>query len=543
MEWKKGYVKLEDLEIYKLSKDLSRMGWAIYKKMDWQTRKITGDQLIEATDSIGANIAESYGRYHYLDRVRFFIQKYLFLIIFLCVSTIVQVNSQALEDYLEIAAENNLALQARFKQYQASLEKVNQVSLESPQLNIGVFTRPMGLLMGDQRAEASVMQMFPWFGMLRTQKDRAALMAEARYEEFRQERNMLLYQVKETYYKLQLLQHTLDITAANLEILKSLEQLAIIRYQGGDISQAVSSVTTKISQVPSRGQEDGMGMNAPSMGKSPVPGASMSEMNPGTGAGKLTDVLRLQVQITALESELEQLEIDKRPLTVRFNQLLGRPINEEIAVKSRREVQIALDREMEVLEQILETNPMLSMLEKEGLAFQKEREMARLEGKPMVGLGLNYMMLSPRLESGMIGGMNGMDYMPAGMGDNMLMPMATVTLPIYRRKYKSMEAEAKGYWQANELQKEDMRRSLEVEFETILASIKSIDRKIRLLEAQTELTSQTLDLSVTSYATDGSSFEEILNIHQELLGFRLNLLNARIERAMQLAKIETLIGV
>lgn len=71
MEEKKGYIKLEDLEVYKLSRELSWMGWAIYKKMDWQTRKIIGDQFISSTDSIGANIAESYGRFHYLDRIRF----------------------------------------------------------------------------------------------------------------------------------------------------------------------------------------------------------------------------------------------------------------------------------------------------------------------------------------------------------------------------------------------------------------------------------------------------------------------------------------
>lgn len=71
MEEKKEYIKLEDLEVYKLARELSKMGWAIYSKMTWQTRKIIRDQFIESIDSIGANIAESYGRYHYLDRVRF----------------------------------------------------------------------------------------------------------------------------------------------------------------------------------------------------------------------------------------------------------------------------------------------------------------------------------------------------------------------------------------------------------------------------------------------------------------------------------------
>lgn len=474
-------------------------------------------------------------------------------ILFLSISTIFQVEAQTLEDYLEIAVENNSALQASFKSYEASLQKSNQVSLESPQLNIGVFTRPMELLMGNQRAEASVMQMFPWFGMLKTQRDEAALMAEAKYEEFRQQRNVLLYQVKETYFQLQQLQNTIDLTASNLEILRSLERLAIIRYQGGNTSEAVSSVTSAVRRPARGGQsggsDDGMGMggtsagSASGMGQSSRAVSAMSGMGSGSGSGKLTDVLRLQVQIKALESDLQQLEVDKRPLLVRFNQLLGRDKNEPVNIENKVESSKETGWEVAMLEQILETNPMLLMLEKEGLAYQKQGEMAKLEGKPMFGLGVNYMVFSPRPESGMVGGMDGMYYMPAGMGNNMVMPMATVTLPIYRKKYKAMESESKLFWEANELQKEDLQRNLETEFETILASIKDTDRKIRLLEEQIELTEQTLELSVTAYATEGSSFEEILDIQRELLDFRLTLLNTKIEREIGFAKLETLVGL
>ncbi|RZS98332.1 four helix bundle protein [Cecembia calidifontis] len=67
----KDYIKLEDLEVYQLSRALSKKAWAIYSKLNWQMRKIMGDQFIESSDSIGANLAEAYGRYHYLDRIRF----------------------------------------------------------------------------------------------------------------------------------------------------------------------------------------------------------------------------------------------------------------------------------------------------------------------------------------------------------------------------------------------------------------------------------------------------------------------------------------
>lgn len=71
MAEKKGYIKLEDLEVYKLSRELSAGAWQVYSKLNWPNRKIIGDQFFESVDSIGANIAESYGRFHYLDRIRF----------------------------------------------------------------------------------------------------------------------------------------------------------------------------------------------------------------------------------------------------------------------------------------------------------------------------------------------------------------------------------------------------------------------------------------------------------------------------------------
>lgn len=62
---------LENLDVYKLSRELSFVAWKIYQELDWQIRKIIGDQFIEATDSVGGNIAEGYGRFHYLDRIKF----------------------------------------------------------------------------------------------------------------------------------------------------------------------------------------------------------------------------------------------------------------------------------------------------------------------------------------------------------------------------------------------------------------------------------------------------------------------------------------
>src|SRR3989339_1712377 len=67
-----GYVKLEDLFVYKISMELCDSAWKIYELFQWQDKKIIGDQFITAVDSVAANVAEGYGRYHYLDRIKFY---------------------------------------------------------------------------------------------------------------------------------------------------------------------------------------------------------------------------------------------------------------------------------------------------------------------------------------------------------------------------------------------------------------------------------------------------------------------------------------
>jgi len=66
------YIAIEKLEVYNLARELSREGWTIYKTLSFSDIKLMGDQFIRSIDSIGANIIEGYGRYHYLDKIKFY---------------------------------------------------------------------------------------------------------------------------------------------------------------------------------------------------------------------------------------------------------------------------------------------------------------------------------------------------------------------------------------------------------------------------------------------------------------------------------------
>jgi four helix bundle protein len=62
---------LEGLRIYQMAEDLADAVW--HEIVRWKPfpRDTLGRQFVDAADSVGGNIAEGYGRYHYRDNRQF----------------------------------------------------------------------------------------------------------------------------------------------------------------------------------------------------------------------------------------------------------------------------------------------------------------------------------------------------------------------------------------------------------------------------------------------------------------------------------------
>jgi len=63
--------RLEDLDVYKISLELSDKIWNLVSRWDNFLRNNIGGQLLRAIDSVGANISEGYGRGSKIDNARF----------------------------------------------------------------------------------------------------------------------------------------------------------------------------------------------------------------------------------------------------------------------------------------------------------------------------------------------------------------------------------------------------------------------------------------------------------------------------------------
>jgi four helix bundle protein len=64
-------IELEDLRILKTAEDIADVVWKQVVAWDKFARDVVGKQLATAADSIGANIAESYGRFNYGEKLQF----------------------------------------------------------------------------------------------------------------------------------------------------------------------------------------------------------------------------------------------------------------------------------------------------------------------------------------------------------------------------------------------------------------------------------------------------------------------------------------
>ena len=67
-----NYLKLNDIECYRIAFHLSNYVWDIVIKWEWFPKKTVGAQYVEAVDSVSANIAEGFGRHYKKDKIKFY---------------------------------------------------------------------------------------------------------------------------------------------------------------------------------------------------------------------------------------------------------------------------------------------------------------------------------------------------------------------------------------------------------------------------------------------------------------------------------------
>jgi len=383
--------------------------------------------------------------------------------------------SQTLEEYFKLAAENNPGLLSQYKEFEAVLQKVPQVStLPDPSLSFGYFVSPVETRVGPQKARFSLTQMFPWFGTLKAQGDAAALMAEAKYQSFLDAKNKLYYEVSAAYFPLYELQEWMKIEERNIEILESYKTISNSKFKNG--------------------------------------------------VGTLVDVLRVDIFLKESQTNLEILKKKERPLLTTFNKLLNRGEFEPVSISEPLEIDmLSFDNGKDSL---LVDHPLLNSLELKVKAVEASERAAIKQGFPKIGLGLDYVMVDKRT-----------DMVVPDNGKDVLMPMVTLSLPIFRKKYKAAVKEAQLMQESYSLQKTEMTNSLLSNYEMAFFDIEQQTELVSLFDEQITESEQALNLLFTSYGNSGKDFEEVLRMQQQLLKYDKLKITALKQYKIALAKL------
>ncbi|MFZ1806945.1 MAG: TolC family protein [Cyclobacteriaceae bacterium] len=118
--------------------------------------------------------------------------------------------------------------------------------------------------------------------------------------------------------------------------------------------------------------------------------------------------------------------------------------------------------------------------------------------------------------------------------------MFSVSLPIYRKKYKAAVKETQYMQTSFTAMQQQVENDLIAQYEMASFELEQNRRQLALYQKQVEQTQQIISLLLTSYGNSESEFEEILSMQQMLLKYELLEITAKKDFAVSMAKLEFL---
>lgn len=403
--------------------------------------------------------------------------------------------TDSIEHYIELAGRNNPRIKSDFLKYKSSLQRIPQAgAYPDPTLDIGFFLKPMDIIDGKQVADFKLMQMFPWFGTQKATRTEAEQMAKMAYEEFRLSVNNLYLDVYTKWYELSSLQQQLKNSKKNKDLLLQLEKLAERKF---------SSPTNN------------------SMGGS-------------TGGGGMSDVLRIQLEVAELDNTIESIASELNAKKTAFNALLNQSAQNQISVPDTIIQTPYVFNVTAVMVQITNGNPMLKMIVEEELAYKAKAEADKKMSYPTLGIGVQYSLINKRSNMLLpVSDMNGMD---------MFMPMVSISLPIFRGKYKAQQKESELAILSTVEKYEDTRNSLEAQVYQVKYELDDAARKVELYNKQTELAQTTYKLLVQEFVSGRSDLTNLIQVHRQLIDYTFKKADATARYNTVVASIRSLIS-
>jgi cobalt-zinc-cadmium efflux system outer membrane protein len=368
-------------------------------------------------------------------------------------------NAQLLEPFIDEALSNSPEIQKFELQYSIASEKINEVhTMPNTEFGVGYFVSEPETRTGAQRFKVSVKQMLPWFGNITARENYVSSLADAKYEDIVIAKRKLMASVSQSYYNLYANMAKQEILIENISLLETYETLALTSVEVGKAS--------------------------------------------------VVDVLRLQMRQNEMEQLNKVLKQQYLAEQTRFNKFLNR--DKDIAVNVINELNIPFE-DFEINAENLVLHSELLKYDKLYYSVEQSELLNQKESNPMIGFGLDYINVERRPN---------LDF--SDNGKDVVMPMVSISIPIFNNKYKSKTKQ-------NELQQQEILSRKQERFNTLETLLdKAINDRI---SARISYSTQTKNLKqakyaegilIKSYETGTIDFNDVLDIQELQLKFQIN---------------------
>ncbi len=399
------------------------------------------------------------------------------MIILCCLCVQAQAYAQDLETLINIGLENNPEIKKFHLRHEIATEKINEVNtIPNTEFSYGYFVSEPETRTGAQKMKFSVNQMIPWFGSITARENYASTLSDAQFEEIAIAKRKLTMAISNTYYNLYALRSKKEVLIKNMSLLKVYETLALSAVE--------------------------------------------------TGKASVVSVLRLQIRTNELLEIKEVLQHDYHTELSLLNSLLNRDGSIEVLLTDTLplpESDFELDtKDIQMHPELLKYDKLYASVEQSEILNQKEKS-------PLIGFGVDYIPVEKRSD---------IDF--ADNGKDIFMPMVSLSIPIFNKKYRSnsrqhelmqLEIDARKQEQFNRLQ-----RMMDHAIHSQRASRQSYITQVRNLDHAKKAE----QILMKSYETGRLDFNEILDIQELQLKFQLGQIQTLKEYYLQTTMINYL---
>ncbi|MBJ7882600.1 TolC family protein [Gelidibacter salicanalis] len=223
------------------------------------------------------------------------------------------------------------------------------------------------------------------------------------------------------------------------------------------------------------------------------------------GKASAVDVLRLQIRQNELQQEVEVLTQQNKGIQAAMNSLMNRQYDKEVSVVSALE--IPEDDNFYSYES-LSVNPELLKYDKLYESIEQSELLNQKESGPMVGFGVEYINLenSPMITSSF---------------KDMVMPMLSVSIPIFNTKYKSQTKQNELRKQEIQSQKDERLNVLKADLSKAISQRNQSRIKFNTQEQNLKQAEDAEEILIKNYETGTINFNDVLDIQELQLKFQM----------------------